>query len=980
MFKKFGLIYKLALTILIGMVFVVNVGFTFAANLDYELTVESKTPATLNDGSYNYLNDIVVNNSTTLVPIPYTNGTVNREISFDYGFSEPMDIAIVYSMSYTDGTAVNNVRLNIVDRDNYIQDVPTVNSLNSVTQYNGLSATGTLYYTSMLEGSGNQKIFSGVTFYEGNSQVESYVTETAVRLYSSTYTANQTITASQYENTKQDIARYWKVSAYSNGNQTLTEEEYNKLPASEQASYSVSQYSCVQAYTANGSSVSAGATASTSQYANHLAVADSRWTVRYSCVTAGNFGGTSYSVGDLIESAQYTSLTSEEQKNFQKCYLCLSNYSVVGANSYVVSASGTITPEVYKTLNATELDYFVPASYKSFDNKKLTLDVKVYAKLNASATGDSATTYYTTEHYFSNYTQHENSMAFTYWLNLKKTTNASGETTVPANTIMVYNAHGNFESGLTYKYDFPYSTDIREISSRSNITTSYLYSTDGKFYTYAGGNKFDANLGVYYMAQTAGSIKFSVGVNWFSANGELLSSMPVGNVEIGNSDNFSDIGDNFYGYSHSINANSCGYIDLLDYIQMITKNSIYNYVGCRLVITTINVQFVSSANVTWSTAGTKSDVTVINSTQTNPVLYKYSSMGASSWLDANVSIFNDSENAIVINSVTVSPKFYAYNGQTGSGYALANTKELSFGDAGSSGTRFNYESTSWTKSGSSSAYTFESNGIYLAPNTSVNLIDGVYIAAQTVADWLVTINGTDYYADYWFELEISGISYGVAQTNKTSTKSAELISELTTATISSGNVSYIAIRNNTSQIMTNVSFTGKILNTVNNSYNVAYSLLNYATNATSNNTQASSISITFTGVNLRPGESIILAKITVTSGSNIGLASGYACSCTLGSTPSTAVYAKRDFASGNLSIVNPTATITTLSLTMKNFAGNVTLSDVNLLNGSTNKWSYSSNFKYIEKNTNNSAYIHTNQLLNVLTDYYLHDITTTIAQ
>ena len=170
----------------------------------------------------------------------------------------------------------------------------------------------------------------------------------------------------------------------------------------------------------------------------------------------------------------------------------------------------------------------------------------------------------------------------------------------------------------------------------------------------------------------------------------------------------------------------------------------------------------------------------------------------------------------------------------------------------------------------------------------------------------------------------------------------------------------------------------KLNNISNASSSVGYSYTNYSTNATATGTQTSTISISFNGVNLLPGESIILVQLTITSGSDVGLASS-TITCALGNTPTyTIVYAKRDFASGNLSIINKTANVQTLSLTLKNFAGTA-LTDASILNGGTTKWQYSSNFKYVQKNSSQSAYILSGQVLNVLSNYFTQNIQTTIG-
>ena len=968
------------------MVFAVNIGFTWALP-DYEMSVSSKTVSTPNDDSYTYLNDVVVNNSTLLTPISYKNGTVAREISFDYSFSEATDIAITYQMQYTDGSAVNNVKLNIIDRDNYVLDVPTVNMQNGITAYNQQASKGTLYYLGSLKGQGNKKIFSGVTFAENNNQVSSYKAVEAVSLYNKSYTAGDYLNDLQLQSTSLEIARYWAVSEYSNGTTTVTVEAYNQLYANEQINYSPSKYKCIQAYTitnasnATVDSATLNSEVTTANYKTKIAKTSTFWQDCYLCVSECTIDGTNYVVGQEITSSTYSGLSTTDKENFQHSNKCATGHTVKGSNAKVVSVGGTITQEEYSHLTADEQSKFSPSTYTNFDNKKLKIELSVYTKLNVSATEYSATSYYNEDHYFIKFKQQLVSKAYENWLLYKQNTDSTGAGKVTANKIMIYNAHGDFDGGLQYAYDFSSGQDITTISNTTNITSQYIYSAQegsvGKFYAYAGGNRYDGGLGVYYMASSSGSIRFSIGYNWYSPSGELLSSMPITNVNIGVNSLFNNYATGNYGLTKLVSPNSCGYIDLLKYIEITTKGDIFNLVGCRLVITSVEAEITSSYS-DWGASGnlTTSDVTVASSTESSPALYKFAQMGTSATLNADLSVTNNTDSAKTV-TITVAPKFYAYNSQTGDNFAIASTKNLTFGDSNASGTRFNYQSSSWTKSGSSASYTFTSNGIYVAPHTTVNVVDSVFVSSQTLNDWKIQVGGVDYYADYWFVLEVTNITTSNATTNKTSTSSAELITDLMDGTMGTG-TTYISVRNNTSQIMTNITYSFKLNNISNASSSVGYSYTNYSTNATATGTQTSTISISFNGVNLLPGESIILVQLTITSGSDVGLASS-TITCALGNTPTyTIVYAKRDFASGNLSIINKTANVQTLSLTLKNFAGTA-LTDASILNGGTTKWQYSSNFKYVQKNSSQSAYILSGQVLNVLSNYFTQNIQTTIG-
>ena len=776
--KKYFLI--LGLTILLCMVFSVGIGYTFCASV-YELSIDVLGKSSAGgEETFTYLHDTQISNSTSEIPIPYKLGSVDREISFDYSFSQNTDFVVKYTLTYTDGTAVTNARLNINNRDDYIVDMPTIVTENDNLNYNSSTNAGTMYYLPYVTaGSGKVVLFTGVTFTEGVSSVD-------------------------------------------------------------------------------------------------------------------------------------------------------------------------------------------------YTNKKLKIDLKVYTKANVTATNKSATEYYTNSHYFSNYIQSDN-VAFTNWINYKKTTN-QGSASVPANIAMVYNGRASFELGVPYTYDFDYGVDITTSERIANVKSSYLYTTDNKFFAYAAGNKFDAGVGVYYMAKDEGSLKVTIGVNWYNPQGEKVQDMPISNANVVLNEKFSLIESINYGYTKKLSANSYGYIDVVEYIETISKGDLYNYVGWKLVITSLTATYTTSYESGWTPSGfdSKSNVFAHNSTDFSAVHYRYATeMTTDSTLDFNVSIENDTDNAIVVNSVNVTPKFYAYNAQTGTNYGVAKTRtDITFGNSASQGTRFIYNSNSWSLSGGTNGvYTFASNGIYIAPHSSLTLLTGVYVANQTeyLNDWKVTIDAIEYFADYWFVAEIGNISYSTASLNKSLTTQAEIISELTSATISSGATSYIAVKNNTMQTMTNVTFTGSLVNKLSHSSDISCTLTRYDSLGQVNLGEGQAFTITFTGINLLPGESIILGKVVASSGANIGFET-YSISANLSSAPSySSVYAYRDFASGNLSIKNPTNVDATIKMTMKDFSNNASSISVSALNGGSDKWTLATTYNY-------DTPLRPTQALLVLTNYYSANI------
>ncbi|MBQ8431047.1 MAG: hypothetical protein IJX26_03830, partial [Clostridia bacterium] len=440
-----------------------------------------------------------------------------------------------------------------------------------------------------------------------------------------------------------------------------------------------------------------------------------------------------------------------------------------------------------------------------------------------------------------------------------------------------------------------------------------------------------------------------------------------------------------------IPANSYGYIDIVDYIQTITWGNIYNLVGCRLVVNSLSAEYLEDYSE-WTASGTatKTSVSVENSTSTNPILFGYAShMGTSSTLDFNVAINNDIDQAVTVSSVVVTPKFVAYNGQTGANYGIARTKYISFGDYSSAGSKFIYDHNVWQLKSTNTdnvtgaiSYTFATNGISIAPHSSISLISGVDIANSDAvsANWLIELgegnSAKSFHADYWFEVETSSVSSAITDATYSSTTTAEFITELDNGTINSGASSYVAVRNNTLQTISNITFTANLANISNLTNDIAYNLTNYATSSTTqNNSQANNISITFTGINLLPGESLILCLIEVTSGSNVGFTS-YSINATLSSKPTlTNVYLKRDMASGNVSVINGTSETQSLSVVLADFAnygGNspTVINDVSLLNGGEDKWTYNS----ADNSLTFEGDFLAGQMINLLEDFYDYNV------
>ena len=525
---------------------------------------------------------------------------------------------------------------------------------------------------------------------------------------------------------------------------------------------------------------------------------------------------------------------------------------------------------------------------------------------------------------------------------------------------MIYNAHAKYENAVPYATDFS-SSEAKNMStilanSKSNLTSSYIYKkTDGYtyFYTYAGGNKYNAGVGVYYITSSATNLKVSVSANWYNSNGVKINSMPINNI------NLKYNGSDEYIFTKALGANTHGYIDVLNYIQTTTEGELFDMVGYSLVVTSVTALFETGST---SASNSATKVQVANSTTYNPILFTLSShQSTSSTISLNIAITNNSANAIEIPTVTLSPTFTAYNGST----AISDTDE-DYGPVATkspTGITYTYDNSIWTNSGN----TFSSTG-YLPPYTSIIVVSGITVPYQSETFWAFNFNGSSansYYADYWLEVGVSYVEPSDATSyTMTTTHSAEIMTTLTNTKVSttSGAVAaYIAIRNNTLQTMTALTYSGTMqLGATSNK--VSFSLDN---GSISGNT----FTVTLSGINLMPGESIFICKITIASGQeNVWLSSSDV-SATLTSgvaTNKTEVYFKRDFASGNLSIINASGLETGLSVSISGVTSNTEL------NGGSTKWS--SDYKYITQDATDEsgnptlAVFRVGQLINLLSN------------
>ncbi len=114
--------------------------------------------------------NISVDNSATSLPIDFSYGEHERNISFTYSSNYDIDVKIVLTLQYTDETlTTKNVILNFANRDEWFVG-HSLNADGSEKEYEYV-----LYHLGALPASNNQKItvLTGVTFYDNTTLDES---------------------------------------------------------------------------------------------------------------------------------------------------------------------------------------------------------------------------------------------------------------------------------------------------------------------------------------------------------------------------------------------------------------------------------------------------------------------------------------------------------------------------------------------------------------------------------------------------------------------------------------------------------------------------------------------------------------------------------------------------------------------------------------------------------------------------------------
>ncbi len=191
------------IAILLCMVFVVNLGVTFASG-NYRFVASSvNTITTVGENTtidYDTYAEYASASSTSGKFI-YSPGVYNNNLSINYGFSANYDLMIKFTATYankgqlmTNGEThiANDFSLNFVNRDAWCVDMGSVNGWkveNGVTKpdsnqvyYTQTSTSntikGVMYYMGTKNGSGTLPVISGVTFHTSPNNSYKYIGDT----------------------------------------------------------------------------------------------------------------------------------------------------------------------------------------------------------------------------------------------------------------------------------------------------------------------------------------------------------------------------------------------------------------------------------------------------------------------------------------------------------------------------------------------------------------------------------------------------------------------------------------------------------------------------------------------------------------------------------------------------------------------------------------------------------------------------------
>ncbi|MBQ7798217.1 MAG: hypothetical protein IJ371_03755 [Clostridia bacterium] len=436
---------------------------------------------------------------------------------------------------------------------------------------------------------------------------------------------------------------------------------------------------------------------------------------------------------------------------------------------------------------------------------------------------------YTTSHSF--YSTSNNVEAFNNWANYMK---QRGDGTVAnATSIMIYNAYVDQARSIGYPHDDSamnadgtINTTLKTQPVYSNTAHRYQVNDDGRTYNaITAGNKYYGGLGAYVIP-SASLQTVSIVVNYFwQKNGTQGGTTQSGVVELQYGSEIQTITtgtSSYYCYKSRITKPT--YVNILESIMLTAvenKTIIAN--DYTLILNNISVNAVTDAtsiptgddDSTWSSGTAIPTYEIHNSTATSPILARVSDVYSSSEVyEANVSITNNSPYTMAINKVVISSSlWYAeYETKTKTDETTGQTitynvlKPMVMGDGYLPSGALIYDDTLWSVGYQNGVFTFSANSDvahYVPSGYTMTIIKGVEVPETTACQ------GEDLAYDFWCSLDVSiptnGISdKGITYTNASTTGVETIIEGYHTA-ISASKPGEIYIRNNTSQIITELT-------------------------------------------------------------------------------------------------------------------------------------------------------------------------------
>lgn len=468
--------------------------------------------------------------------------------------------------------------------------------------------------------------------------------------------------------------------------------------------------------------------------------------------------------------------------------------------------------------------------------------------------------------------------------------------TAEHSTIMIYNAYTDHARSLAYPVDQSVMDNgqIKENYKSQPVysNTSHRYTIDGSDRTYnaiTAGNQYHGGVGIYVIPNnTIKTISVSVGYNW-QKNNEFAGTTTSDVVKLQYStEELTAIEKGttkHYYYNAYITKPT--YINVLDYIRFTAENyaSITKY-GYSLILNNISVSEITDVNdeqqvvvgnhgETWTDkTNDKKSYTIVNSTTQAPVLARVTDVYASTFTnyDANISVTNNASEPLNITGFTISSKLwygdYNINEEDGE-KILTSFNEASMGDGYLKNTSAGvydalmFDSNIWYVSDCTNGiFTFAkrtdvNTSTYIPSGYAMTLINGIKIIktpeCQDATSGLAN--------DFWCSLDITITTSSMTASSYGTSAGVEVITEGYYNAIEAGGEGKIYIRNNTNQVITDITLERGGVSTLE-----VYDLQNrdgYLPRDDRNNEITASVTEHLTGtISIRPNEMVLVYTIT----------------------------------------------------------------------------------------------------------------------